>query len=138
MRAADARPAISSQYLRMSSRRLSIVSSSAAERDLIFSLARSNIGQRFPIYSSALPAPDCHMVNAIGLCQVPFRGVADLASTAGNSARSGLAIVGVTAAAAVLLLIPALLNHFPLIFPDTGAYMSVAWARTWTLDRSGF
>src|SRR4051794_13340817 len=51
---------------------------------------------------------------------------------------SALAGMAVFAAAILLLLLPALLNRFPLVFPDTGAYLSVAWSRSWTLDRSGF
>ena len=41
-------------------------------------------------------------------------------------------------AATSVLLVPALYNGFPLVFPDTGAYFSVAWGSHWTLDRSGF
>lgn len=41
-------------------------------------------------------------------------------------------------AIALLLLAPALLNGFPLIFPDTAAYLGVAYGDEWTLDRSGF
>ena len=41
-------------------------------------------------------------------------------------------------AATPLLLWPAIYNGFPLVFPDTGAYFAVAWAESWTLDRSGF
>lgn len=39
---------------------------------------------------------------------------------------------------ALLLLWPALYNRFPLIFPDSGAYLAVAWGSFWTFDRSGF
>ena len=38
----------------------------------------------------------------------------------------------------IALLAPALYNGFPLLFPDTDAYMKVAYGRSWTLDRSGF
>ena len=41
-------------------------------------------------------------------------------------------------AAAALLTLPALYNGFPLLFPDTEAYMKVAYGHSWTLDRSGF
>lgn len=41
-------------------------------------------------------------------------------------------------ASVILLLLPAFYNGFPLIFPDTGAYLSVAYAHTWTVDRSPF
>jgi hypothetical protein len=33
---------------------------------------------------------------------------------------------------------PAAYNRFPLIFPDTSAYFSVAWAHSWPVDRTGF
>ena len=42
------------------------------------------------------------------------------------------------AAMAVLLLLPALANGLPLMFPDSGAYLGVAWAQLWPVDRSGF
>lgn len=42
------------------------------------------------------------------------------------------------AIATAALLWPAIYNRFPLVFPDTGAYFSVAWAHLWTLDRSPF
>lgn len=42
------------------------------------------------------------------------------------------------AAAAAFLLWPAIYNGFPVVFPDTGAYLSVAWGHFWTMDRSGF
>lgn len=44
----------------------------------------------------------------------------------------------VLAAATVLLLLPAFYNGFPLVFPDTGAYLKVAYGGYWTIDRSGF
>lgn len=42
------------------------------------------------------------------------------------------------AASALVLLAPAIYNGFPLIFPDTGAYLSVSYGHRWTLDRSAF
>jgi len=42
------------------------------------------------------------------------------------------------AAAVAILLWPAIYNGFPMVFPDTGAYLSVAWGHYWTMDRSGF
>lgn len=51
------------------------------------------------------------------------------------NALSGAVLVG---GGILLLLLPAFLNRFPLVFPDTGAYLSVAWSRSWTLDRAGF
>ena len=45
-----------------------------------------------------------------------------------------LAVLAVT----VILLAPAAYNRFPLIFPDTSAYFSVAWANSWPVDRAGF
>jgi hypothetical protein len=44
----------------------------------------------------------------------------------------------VIVASTAMLLWPAFYNRFPLVFPDTGAYLSVAWGPHWTLDRSGF
>lgn len=37
-----------------------------------------------------------------------------------------------------LLALPALINGFPLIFPDTTAYLGVAYRDEWTLDRAAF
>ena len=36
------------------------------------------------------------------------------------------------------LLTPAVYNRFPLLFPDTSAYLKVAYGGHWTIDRSGF
>lgn len=36
------------------------------------------------------------------------------------------------------LLAPAAYNRFPILFPDTDAYFTVAYGNQWTLDRSGF
>ena len=41
-------------------------------------------------------------------------------------------------ASAAILLVPALYNGFPLLFPDTDTYLKVAYGQQWTLDRSGF
>ena len=43
-----------------------------------------------------------------------------------------------TVAATFLLLLPAMYNRFPLIFPDTPTYLSVAYGEYWNVDRSGF
>lgn len=48
------------------------------------------------------------------------------------------ALLLLVAAVATSLLWPALFNRFPLIFPDTPAYLGVAYGDYWTLDRSGF
>src|SRR5262245_21924246 len=50
---------------------------------------------------------------------------------------------GLIRAAAILflasaLLWPAFYNRFPIVFPDTTAYLNVALSKSWTLDRSGF
>ncbi len=37
-----------------------------------------------------------------------------------------------------LLLLPAALNGVPFMFPDSGAYLGVAWAQLWPVDRAGF
>ena len=42
------------------------------------------------------------------------------------------------AASAAVLLVPAVYNGFPLLFPDTDTYLKVAYGHEWTLDRSGF
>lgn len=42
------------------------------------------------------------------------------------------------AAVSGTLLTAAIFNRFPLIFPDTSAYLDVAFYHVWTLDRSGF
>jgi hypothetical protein len=50
-------------------------------------------------------------------------------------------IIGYSAAVPLTtaaLLAPAVYNRFPLIFPDTSAYLDVAFYHAWTLDRSGF
>ena len=39
---------------------------------------------------------------------------------------------------AAAMLFPAAYNGFPLIFPDTTAYLGVSYGQYWTLDRSGF
>lgn len=41
-------------------------------------------------------------------------------------------------ATALLLLLPAAYNGFPLLFPDTDDYLKVSYGHFWTLDRSGF
>ena len=51
--------------------------------------------------------------------------------------RPAARIVTVAAIAAVLLL-PAIANGFPLVFPDTSAYLSVDYADSWPIDRAGF
>ena len=51
---------------------------------------------------------------------------------------SAAATIAVWAAGVLVLLLPAVYNGFPLIFPDTGAYLSVSYADKWTLDRAGF
>lgn len=43
-----------------------------------------------------------------------------------------------TVAVTFLLLLPAMYNRFPLIFPDTPTYLSVAYGEYWNVDRSGF
>ena len=42
------------------------------------------------------------------------------------------------AAVTVVLILPAVYNGFPLVFPDTSAYLSVAYADSWPIDRAGF
>ena len=37
-----------------------------------------------------------------------------------------------------VLLLPAIYNRFPFVFPDTSAYLSVAYADSWPIDRAGF
>ena len=56
-------------------------------------------------------------------------------STGGKLPHRWIISIGV---ATFLLLWPAILNGFPLIFPDTGAYLAVTWGHFWTFDRSGF
>jgi hypothetical protein len=46
-------------------------------------------------------------------------------------------IAGILLFSAALLL-PALFNRFPLIFPDSGAYLSIALGHDYALDRSSF
>jgi hypothetical protein len=38
----------------------------------------------------------------------------------------------------LLLLLPAIYNRFPMVFPDTSSYLSVAYASRWPIDRAGF
>lgn len=38
----------------------------------------------------------------------------------------------------LLLIFPAIINGFPLVFPDTGAYLGIAYGKEWTIDRAGF
>ena len=42
------------------------------------------------------------------------------------------------AALTAILMIPAFYNRFPFVFPDTSAYLSVAYAQSWPIDRAGF
>jgi hypothetical protein len=49
-----------------------------------------------------------------------------------------LQLHGLIAATALLLLWAAFLNGFPLVFPDTGTYLRVAFDQAWPIDRSGF
>ena len=42
------------------------------------------------------------------------------------------------AASAFALLLPAIYNGLPLIFPDTSAYLGVSYGNRWTVDRSAF
>lgn len=44
----------------------------------------------------------------------------------------------IVAALAAILLLPALISGFPLIFPDSGAYLSIGLVREYALDRSSF
>jgi hypothetical protein len=44
----------------------------------------------------------------------------------------------VTGAVACVLLWPAIYNRYPIVFPDTTAYLQVALGHSWTVDRSGF
>jgi hypothetical protein len=64
------------------------------------------------------------------------------AMTAGDSQCPRTWPVGATllvsAAIVLTLLLPGIYNRYPLIFPDTGAYLSVAYGNRWTLDRSAF
>jgi hypothetical protein len=56
-----------------------------------------------------------------------------------SGARWSLAArVAVISAITALLLMPAIYNGFPFVFPDTSAYLSVAYADSWPIDRSGF
>jgi hypothetical protein len=55
-----------------------------------------------------------------------------------SAARTRLLWALAVLALAVVLLAPAAYNRFPLIFPDTSAYFSVAWANSWPVDRAGF
>jgi hypothetical protein len=55
-----------------------------------------------------------------------------------SAARTPLLWALAVLALALVLLAPAAYNRFPLIFPDTSAYFSVAWANSWPVDRAGF
>lgn len=70
------------------------------------------------------------MIRLAGLREISIRREEPESRAASN--------LGLIAAAAALLLWPAIYNGFPLIFPDTGAYLAVAWGNYWTIDRSGF
>jgi hypothetical protein len=52
----------------------------------------------------------------------------------GNFQREALLL----AATVLLLLWPALLNGFPLMFPDSGIYLGIAYGRDYGIDRSSF
>jgi hypothetical protein len=61
-----------------------------------------------------------------------------MAMAAGEAMDRSLSFIWLLAGATLLLLLPAIWNGFPLTFPDSGAYLMVAWTRVWTVDRSGF
>ena len=42
------------------------------------------------------------------------------------------------AALTLLLLVPAIHNGFPLIFPDSGTYLGIAFGPEYALDRSSY
>lgn len=42
------------------------------------------------------------------------------------------------AALALVLLLPAIANGFPLVFPDSGTYLGIAFGREYAIDRSSF
>ena len=62
----------------------------------------------------------------------------EMAGLEGPTARTALSWTLAVLAIAAVLIAPAAYNRFPLIFPDTSAYFSVAWANSWPVDRTGF
>ena len=52
--------------------------------------------------------------------------------------RKALARRGALLAGLLVLLVPALLNGFPLVFADTGGYLARPFERTLALGRSAF
>jgi hypothetical protein len=52
--------------------------------------------------------------------------------------RRSIEWAGAFALSVLALLAPAIYNGFPLLFPDSDAYMKVTYGLSWTLDRSGF
>ena len=42
------------------------------------------------------------------------------------------------AALTLVLLLPAIANGFPLVFPDSGTYLGIAFGREYAIDRSSF
>jgi hypothetical protein len=52
--------------------------------------------------------------------------------------RGARAYAVVFLAVTAVLLLPAAYNRFPMVFPDTGAYLLVGYGGHWTIDRSGF
>jgi hypothetical protein len=61
-----------------------------------------------------------------------------MAIAADKAIHRSLSFICLLVSATLLLLLPAIWNGFPLTFPDSGAYLMVAWTRVWTVDRSGF
>ena len=54
-----------------------------------------------------------------------------------GSRRFAVDFLSLSAISAALAL-PAVYNGFPLVFPDTSAYLAVAYADSWPIDRAGF
>jgi hypothetical protein len=62
-----------------------------------------------------------------------FRSAMPLIASSRGRARTAAILL-----LAAALLWPAIYSGFPIIFPDTSAYLRVALGHAWTLDRSGF
>jgi hypothetical protein len=68
------------------------------------------------------------MLNSVAIQE------AQISSQANHRLGWGWAWAAITA----VLLTPAAYNRFPLVFPDTSAYLAVAFNDSWPVDRAGF
>ena len=65
-------------------------------------------------------------------------GLAKIGPMQGAMQNSTIKQVAIAGMLALGLMLPALLNRFPLIFPDSGTYLAIAFGHEYAIDRSSF